>query len=371
MFGEGAALCVQPFCSAAGLPFTGDLRAGRHCRDPQLRISAPRGPGWPARPSRPRHFQLSYPCLLLLVPGVAPPSSGSRNSLMPREDRIPLLGTDPPWSPVVLQHGRRAQLDVHLKGARWYLTCSRTSALLPCSLCPGESRRVQPPDPPAQSPSAPLKPWLLRSRERSCAEGIPALLSGGALFARGVPLVFRAPRAPGKLRTQDVRLPTRFSAGFRVVEPVGGRRAGVTRGTPLPVGHPREGAARRAGSTGSEQEVSVPTLGGRPAPRGLGAVRWSIRPPVPQCGDRSREGGREAGVGIGEAPSTTPPPTGQSEAAGGAAARLRLRRARPGIRGQVSLPAPRAGRRAARSGRDARRSGVMSVSRKSWAALSR
>lgn len=199
MFGEGAALCAQAFCSAAGLPFTGDLRAGRHCRDPQLRISAPRGPGWPARPSRPRPFQPSYPRLLLLVQGVAPPSSGSRNSLMPREDKIPLLGTDPTWSPEVLQHGRRAQPDVHLKGARWYLTRSRTSTLVPCSLCPGGK--------PAGFNPLPRQPKV-RARLRSlgffgavsapCAEGIPALLSGGALFARGVPAVFRAPRTPRK-----------------------------------------------------------------------------------------------------------------------------------------------------------------------------
>ena len=56
---------------------------------------------------------------------------------MRREDKIPLLGTDPPWSPEVLLDGRHAQPDVHLKGARWYLTRSRTRALLPCSLFPG------------------------------------------------------------------------------------------------------------------------------------------------------------------------------------------------------------------------------------------
>lgn len=40
------------------------------------------------------------------------------------------------------------------------------------------------------------------------------------------------------LRTQDARLPARFPAGFPMVELVGGRRAGLTRGTPLPVVHP-------------------------------------------------------------------------------------------------------------------------------------
>ena len=34
---------------------------------------------------------------------------------MRREDKIPLLGTDPPWSPEVLLDGRHAQPDVHLK----------------------------------------------------------------------------------------------------------------------------------------------------------------------------------------------------------------------------------------------------------------
>ena len=56
---------------------------------------------------------------------------------MRREDKIPLLGTDSPWSPEVLLDGRHVQPDVHLKGARWYLTRSRTRALLPCSLFPG------------------------------------------------------------------------------------------------------------------------------------------------------------------------------------------------------------------------------------------
>ena len=56
---------------------------------------------------------------------------------MHRKDKIPLLDTDPPWSPEVLLDRRRAQLEVHLKGARWYLTRSRTPTLLPCFLFPG------------------------------------------------------------------------------------------------------------------------------------------------------------------------------------------------------------------------------------------
>ena len=140
----GARLLPPPLlCSqAAVLPFTGDLRAGRHCRDHQLRISAPRGPGWPARPSRPRHFQPSYsppppPRRLLLVSGVAPLSSGSRNSSDTQGRQDSPARTDPPWFPEVLLDGRRAQRDVHLKGARWYFTRSRPPAVLPCSLFPG------------------------------------------------------------------------------------------------------------------------------------------------------------------------------------------------------------------------------------------
>ena len=71
-------------------------------------------------------------------------------------------------------------------------------------------------------------------------------------------------------------------------------------------------------------------------------------------------------MGTGEALSATPPPAGQSEAVGCAAARTQTR-----IRGQVSLPALWAGRGAAQSRREALRSGGMSVSKKSWAALSR
>ena len=176
---------------------------------------------------------------------------GAATVLIHREDKIPLLGTDPPWSPEVLLDGRRA----HLKGARWYFTRSRILPLLPCSLFPrgergeGEAGRVQPPAPPAQSPRAPPKPWLLRSPERCVCRRDP-----GSSFWRGGLCTGRArsfprpARSSGELwiRTQDARLPARFPDGFRVVEPVGGRRAGLTRGTPLPVGHPREGAARRA-----------------------------------------------------------------------------------------------------------------------------
>ena len=101
---------------------------------------------------------------------------------MRREDKIPLLGTDPPWSPEVLLDGRHAQPDVHLKGARWYLSRSRTRALLPCSLFPGRK--------PAGFNPLPHQPKV-RARLRSlgffgalsaeCAEGIPALLEGRAL----------------------------------------------------------------------------------------------------------------------------------------------------------------------------------------------
>ena len=157
---------------------------------------------------------------------------------MRREDKIPLLGTDPPWSPEVLLDGRHAQPDVHLKGARWYLTRSRTRALLPCSLFPGGK--------PAGFNPLPHQPKV-RARLRSlgffgalsaeCAEGIPALLSGGAGFARGVPAVPRELLGELWLRTQDARLPACFPAGFPMVEPVGGRRAGLTRDTPLPVVH--------------------------------------------------------------------------------------------------------------------------------------
>ena len=196
-----------PCSQAAGLPFTGDLRAGRHCRDHQLRISAPRGPGWPARPSRPRHFQSSYsplprPVFFYWCRGLHLFPLGAATVLIHREDKIPLLGTDPPRSPEVLLDGRRAQRDVHLKGARWYFTRSRILALLPCSLFPegergeGEAGRVHP------LPRQPKVRGHLRSLgffgalSAACAEGIPALLSGGAGFARGVPAVFRVPRAP-------------------------------------------------------------------------------------------------------------------------------------------------------------------------------
>lgn len=127
---------------------------------------------------------------------------GAATVLIHREDKIPLLGTDPPRSPEVLLDGRRAQRDVHLKGARWYFTRSRILALLPCSLFPegergeGEAGRVHP------LPRQPKVRGHLRSLgffgalSAACAEGIPALLSGGAGFARGVPAVFRVPRAP-------------------------------------------------------------------------------------------------------------------------------------------------------------------------------
>lgn len=61
---------------------------------------------------------------------------GAATALVRREDKIPLVGTDPPWSPEVLLDGRRSQSHVHLKGTRWYLTRSRVPALLPCSLFP-------------------------------------------------------------------------------------------------------------------------------------------------------------------------------------------------------------------------------------------
>ena len=81
-----------------------------------------------------------------------------------------------------------------------------------------------------------------------CAEGIPVLFSGGAGFAQGVPTVFCARELLGRALAPDPRcaparpLPSWVShgrAGRRV-------REGLTRDTPLPVGHPREGVAQRA-----------------------------------------------------------------------------------------------------------------------------
>lgn len=65
---------------------------------------------------------------------------GAATALVRREDKIPLVGTDPPWSPEVLLDGRRSQSHVHLKGTRWYLTRSRVPAYSPVRCSPWGSR---------------------------------------------------------------------------------------------------------------------------------------------------------------------------------------------------------------------------------------
>ena len=232
---------------------------------------------------------------------------------MRREDKIPLLGTDPPWSPEVLLDGRHAQPDVHLKGARWYLSRSRTRALLPCSLFPGGK--------PAGFNPLPHQPKV-RARLRSlgffgalsaeCAEGIPALLSGGAGFARGVPAVPR--ELLGRALAPDPRcaparpLPSWVSHGRT------GRRAesGLDPGHPTPGGAPHSlSGTRGRGRPGglirqdpSRKSWSPPWAGA--SPRAAWApVRRSIRLSVPWCGNPGGQG-RDRGGSVRDDPTRRP-----------------------------------------------------------------
>ena len=84
----------------------------------------------------------------------------------------------------------------------------------------GEAGRVQSPAPPARSPSAPPKPWLLRSPERCVCRRDPGSSSWRGRLCTGRAGSFPRPALSwGELllRTQDARLPAHFPAAFCVV----------------------------------------------------------------------------------------------------------------------------------------------------------
>lgn len=210
----------------------------------------------------------------------------------------------------------------------------------------GEASRVQPlpRQPKVRSPLRSLGFFGALSAE--CAEGIPALLSGGAGFARGVPAVPR--ELLGRALAPDPRcaparpLPSWVSHGRT------GRReeSGLDPGHPTPGGAPHSlSGTRGRGRPGglirqhpSRKSWSPPWAAA--SPRAAWApVRPSIRPSVPWCGNPGGQG-RDRGGSVRDAPTSRP-----IEAAGGAAVS-----AQPKISGQVSLPAPQEGRGAARSG---------------------
>lgn len=210
----------------------------------------------------------------------------------------------------------------------------------------GEASRVQPlpRQPKVRSPLRSLGFFGALSAE--CAEGIPALLSGGAGFARGVPAVPR--ELLGRALAPDPRcaparpLPSWVSHGRT------GRReeSGLDPGHPTPGGAPHSlSGTRGRGRPGglirqhpSRKSWSPPCAAA--SPRAAWApVRPSIRPSVPWCGNPGGQG-RDLGGSVRDAPTRRP-----IEASGGAAVS-----AQPKISGQVSLPAPQEGRGAARSG---------------------
>lgn len=199
---------------------------------------------------------------------------------------------------------------MHLKGTRWYPTAPafpRYSLFL--AVPPWGSRRFQPPAPPALCPSEPLEAWFLWSPERCVCRRDP-----GSSFWRGGLCTGRtrkpSPRPASSWESCGPdprrRLPARFQLGFLMVQPVGGQKEGST------PEHPTPGRAHAA-----DDRIQAGSLGAHPGrPDPLHAAWAPVRCPSIRLSSVRRP--REARMGTGRLRSATPPPAGQSEAAGGA-----------------------------------------------------